>query len=591
MKPLYRITLFVCLMLISCIVIACGSSPTPTPVPTLVPTPVPPTTAPTIIPPTAAPTKTTAPTNTPSASTSGGSDIPAVQRAFEKFLAATTFRLSTDVTTSPALFEPQYTPQPGDDPDRVTVVSMQGEQDNANFDFKLRGFAASFLAVIAGFDPNSAELELASVGDARFARGIKEGETTAKWYQFPQDDPSMDGFVPRQILAPIINAKYADDAFQSTGSETMDGQQCAVFEGDRAAFELVLPELSDSALLNSEVFDKDTIDNFKFQVWVCGDGQVHRILYAFDTHTKKDAAEKGSLSFDAKIKDYDTTIVIQAPADAIPLDSGAANAQPTEEATNVSEAKTFTSLEGDWEGNSSTDSPIQFTVEDNALTFVMLNYSINTGSCSVGGAYGRSVDDGAINNDKFAFTLTNDDGVQFTFAGKFNSNNDAEGTLAIKGKTHCGDTDEQVTWTAKHISAPESSTEPTSESSVEPTEEATVEATAEATTEAGGASGDAVALVQSAFDAFAKKDLNTALAAFDDDVVYSVGDTSGVGKASLQSYLQLALAAGSTFAVSNVQDLGGIVTFTVTVSGVGAGTYSNSSAIVDEGKIVLLTLK
>jgi hypothetical protein len=512
-----------------------------------------------------------------------------VSAAFQKFLSATTFRLTANATVSPSLFQPQYSPQPGDDPNLVTVVSMQGGQDNENFDYKLRGFAASFLALVAGFDPNSQELELAAVDGARFARAVKEGETTAKWYRLPEDDTATTGFSPEQLLSPIIDPQYPETAFTASGTETMDQMLCGVFQGTRAAFDAALPGMSDSALLNTDVFDAGTIDSFSYRVWVCADGNIHRVNYAFDAHTRADASKEGSFAFDVLIKDYDGAIVIRAPADAIPFETSGAGTTPTAEASPTAGiAKTFSSLEGEWEGASAEDSIIQFSVEDNAVTFANLNYSINTGSCSVGGAYGTSVDDAPIEDSTFRFELVKDDELTFTVTGEFSSNNDASGTLAIKGKTFCGDTDIETTWTAKHISSPddESSAVPVEQATDEPTEEPTAEATPGDT---AGASGAAV--VNSVFAALANKDVAAALAAFDDDVVYNVGGTSGVGKASLQSYMQLAVAAGASFAASNMQDLGGVLTFTVTVSGIGAGTYSNSSAIVEDGKIVIFTIQ
>jgi hypothetical protein len=203
------------------------------------------------------------------------------------------------------------------------------------------------------------------------------------------------------------------------------------------------------------------------------------------------------------------------------------------------------------------------------------------------------VDNAPITGTSFEFVLTNSDDVKFTVTGRLLSNNEASGTLAIEGETFCGETDVEMTWTAKHISSPDDEAEitPTAEATEEPTDEPTAVATLTPTAEPTSAGPGAADVVNSVFNALEKKDITTALAAFSDDVVYTVGGTSGVGKASLQSYMQLAMAFGSTFKVSNLQDLGGIVTFTVTVTGTGAGTYSNSSAIVQDGKIEIFTIQ
>lgn len=588
MKPAHLLTVIV-FVLSTAMLLACGGGPAPTPVPpTVLPTLVPPTTVPTVPPPTAAPTHTPA-----AAITKNGTDT--VRAAFQKFAAATSFRLDAKVTSSPALFQPKYDPQSGDDPNVVTVVSMVGEQDSANLDFILKGFAASFIGVFAGFDPNVTELQITFVDGVAYVKGVKDGDTEAKWYRMPEGDTTTTGFAPQELLAPIVDAKFADDAFVAAGTEILDQKNCGVFEGNRAAFEAALSDVSQAAILNTDAFDTTTIDAYTFQVWACDDGNIHRVLYSFDAHTKADATKKGSVAFDVKVKDYDAAIVIQAPTDAVPFTGGGLGAPPTTKATPTAAiTKTFTSLEGEWEGNIGEDSPIQFTVADNKITYLNVNYAVNTGSCSSSGSYGTSVDEGStITAAAFNFVLTDSDDVKFTLDGKFASNNEASGTLAIKGKTFCGNIENETPWTARHVSAPGDTSEPTEEATAEVTDEPTAEATEQATAEPTPASSDAdaAAIVNAVFIALQQKDVTTALAAFDDNVVFTVSGTSGIGKSALQSYMQLAVAAGASFKVSNINDLGGLVTFTTTVSGISAGTYTNSSAIVQDGKISIFTIQ
>ncbi len=576
--------LFVCLVLVSsaAALLSCGGSPTPTSVPTPVPTLVPPTAAPTSVPPTNAPTATA--TTAPAS----GNTANAVPNALTKFTTAKAFRLNAVANVSPLFFQLPYTPAPGQDPQMANIFTMEGEQNGADLHYQLKGVLASLIAVFSGFAQDSTELELTRVNDELFLRGTLENETQARWYKIPAQDAANTKFSPHELVQPMSGTTYPANAFSKTGTETRNGQTCDVYTGSRAAFDTVYPALAQSALLNEETLTLETVDRAEFTITVCPDGNVHDIKFNFDAHSKANANDKGSFTFDVQISDYDANISIQAPADAVPM-SGANSVVPTAEATKPTETKNFNSLAGDWEGASADESPIQFTVENDAITYANLNYSISSGSCSVGGAYGTSVDDGAIQNQKFSFTLTNSSGTQFTFAGAFDSNNAASGTLAIKGKTSCGDTDTETTWTAKHTSAPDESNataEPTTEATAEATDEPNATPTAESASDASG-----VAMVNAVFDALAKNDVETALSYLSDDVVYTIGTTSGIGKDDLRSNLQLAQTVGTTFRVSNVQDLGGIVTFTVTVSGFGAGTYSNSSAIVQDGKVAILTIK
>ena len=582
MKATRTIFVIASLMFSFVFLFGCASS-TPTPVPptvapTSAPTLVPPTVAPTAIPPTPAPTATN-----PSATTAGANANKIVSDAFAKFLDAKSFRMNAKSEVSPIFFQPQNVPATDG---KVLIFDMHVEQNGADSAYELKGFVASFIGLFSGFDPASELLDIVFSQNNVYMRGKLENETQLRWYKLSPQDAQGMSFTPTNLLAPMSEAAYGDNAFSKSGSETLGAQTCDVYTGSRAAFDAVFPKIAQSALLSEETLALETIDRADFQVSVCADGKVYRIAYNFDAHSKTDASKKGSFTFDAQLADYDADIKIQAPSDAVDMPNTSGTSQPTTEPTTPAETKNFTSLEGEWEGTDTEDSPISFTVENEQITFANVNYFVQSGGCSFSGTIANSLDDVAIVNDAFTFTLTNSDDVKFSVAGKFESNNAASGTLAVKGKTFCGDTDAETKWTARHTSAPESA-DVTPEATQAPTAEATDEpepTQAPATNEGGK-------VVQAAFDALAKNDVDGALAYFDSNVIYDIAGTSGIGTQTLRQNLQLAGSVGTTFAVSNIQDLGGIVTFTVTVTGFGAGTYSDSSVIVQNGKIVILTVK
>jgi|GEM_PF-2852261 len=564
------------------------------------PTPVPPTAAPTAVPtqaptraPTQAPTRapTQAPTSAPTASAANAAS--AVQDAFNKFDRADNFRFTARVTAAPAFFQPPYKPGPQDDPNTVLIVSLDGETHGADVHYTLGGFIASFAGALAGFDPNQSTLELVKSGDKVYMRGVLEGQRQAKWYLLPQDQAASMSFNPSDVVKTITAVDFGAGAFTQTGSASVDNQTCAVYAGDRAAFDAVLPKLAQEAALNTDEIDAKTLDTAEFQVTVCPDGNAHRLQYRFAGPVKSKPSDKGAFTYDAQLSGFADTLTIEPPANAEPMPVSAnpfGTSEPTAQATATpARSSAFASLDGEWEGTSSTDSPIQFTVENGKLTYANLNYSISSGGCSVGGAYGASIDDGAIQDQKFAVSLTNSDGVVFTFAGTFTDNNAAAGTLNIKGKTYCGDTDDSATWRATHISSPQDSAhvEPT-ETAVEPTIEIPTLPTSEPTT---ASSDSGVALVNTAFDALNRGDVDAALAVLDENVVYNIGGAAGIGAANLKSYLQTAAAVGTRYTVSSARALDNIVSFTVTVSGATSGTYPNSSAIVEDGKITILTIQ
>ncbi len=581
----------------SVILLACGGAPTPVP-PTAAPIAVPPTTVPTTAPtavlPTAAPTA--APTTVPAASGSAS----AAQDAFKKFAGVKNFSLQGKVSSSPAFFSMPYSPGPKDDPETVMIVSVDGATRGADMQYKLEGVLASFVGALIGFDPASSNLEMAKLGDKLYMRGVLQGQSEPKWYLLPDEQASSMSFEPQDIVKTVVDSDFSKAAFTKTGTASVDNQTCQVYTGDRAAFDAVLPNLEQQAGLNTENIDATKLDSYEFTIVVCPDGHIHRITYNFAGPVKTKPSDKAKFSYDVNVSGFDATSALQAPADAQPFPA-TTNALPTSEPTvapveTTAPTGSFDSLDGEWEGTSSTESPIQFTVQGDKITYANLNYAYSKGGCSASGAFGSSPDASAIQDKKFTVLMTDRDGMKFVFAGTFETNASASGTLDIEGKTFCGDINSSVTWTAKHKASSESD-----DDTAEPTEQATPDATMEMpalptlippavpTTQLPNSGGSTV--VEKMFNALNQGDVNTALGFAEPTVIFNIGSMSGIGTDALRSYLQTAAAAGTKYTVSDVEDLGGIVSFKLKVSGALSGDYAQSSAIVNNGKISILTIQ
>ncbi len=475
MKQLRLLSLPLVLILASVLFACGGATPTPVP-PTAAPTAVPPTTAPTAAPTTAPTTApTVAPTTAPASSDSGAS-ASAVADAFKKFADAKNFELKGNVTSSPAFFAAPYTPGPNDDKDKVLIVSIDGKSSGTDIDYKLGGFLASFVGVFMGFDPNVPGLEMAKVGDKVYMRGVLDGQSEAKWYLLPQDQADSMSFKPQDIVYTVTDSDFADAKFTKTGTVSVGGATCDVYAGDRAAFDVVLPKLQQEAGLNTENIDPAALDSTAFNVVICPDGNLYGITFNFAGPVKSKPSDKANFAYEIDLSGYADTISIAAPADAEPLPASANPFPPQDATAEATEAPqptgSFSSYDGEWEGDNSSDSPISFTVEGDKITFANLNYYLNKNGCQVSGVYATTPDDSAIENGNFTAFMTNSSDVKFVFAGTFDSNNEAHGTLDIQGQTSCGDTNESLTWTAKHVSSPGGG-------SVEPTEEPSPEATIE----------------------------------------------------------------------------------------------------------------
>jgi hypothetical protein len=190
--------LVILLALCAAATIACAVTPVaPAPssaVATVLPTTLPPTDDPT----TAAPTTTT----TPLPITPDANADQTVTDALANLAAADTFRLQASAELSPVFFQPEYTPGPGDDPDKVNLFTAFGEQSEGNLNYTVTGFLASFIGLFSGFDPNHDELTVVQVDGSQYMRGVLDGESEAKWYAVPEEQSSNSSFTPQDMLSP-----------------------------------------------------------------------------------------------------------------------------------------------------------------------------------------------------------------------------------------------------------------------------------------------------------------------------------------------------------------------------------------------------
>jgi hypothetical protein len=271
------------------------------------------------------------------------------------------------------------------------------------------------------------------------------------------------------------------------------------------------------------------------------------------------------------------------PPSATTLPPSATTAPPTETSAPPTATKTAAAMtaepasntaagyDGEWEGTSSTDSPISFTVAENQITFVNLNFAISSGTCEgLSGSYGTTVDRIPIRGNELDVQIQDSEDGSIEFKGTFKSPTQAAGTLHMKRKaTSCGEFELQATWDAtKAIPTPE----PTA-----PTESPT--------SEASGAE-----IVQSFFDAINNGELGKALDSVDDEIVLTQGQTSLFGKADFTLFLRQQIGSSNKFTVSDLQDLDGLVIFSLQVND-GKVVENNTAVLNDTGKIEVLTLR
>lgn len=645
-----RKIIFVTLLFSAVLALAACGGATPTTAPTTVPTatsapatavPVTATSSPTPLPAataTVAPATAASPTNPPTTSASGTPADPIT--ALAKLEKADSFRLDAQAHVSKDFFQGRYTPASGEDPNTVTIFTVKGMQKASDLHYDVGGFVSSLMGLFNGFAPNNPNLEVIVSGGRQYMHGIRAGTTEAKWYVLPEDQAANQSFDASGFWKPFVSGQLQAGDLKKTGTETLDNQSCDVYTASRKAFDNVFPEVSSSSVLDSEKIDLAAVDTFEYMFWVCDDGSLHQVRYAFGAHDKANPSQKGTFTYLLHISDYDGDITVAAPPDAAPLNTGTPNQEtPAPGATSPANASKKVSL-------GSRDSNV--TIADNGdVTFreawlvefdggpfssafrsiPLKNTSgVSDWGVSESGEDYMQADTGApktfqvaddSSNSKMTWHFTprtNDTGiflVGYTVNGSVardTTGNDWTWTIVEPDRDYSiGPTEILV-----HLPAEFDTSQITASAKLDDKESAKVEIVdgstvkftdgpfppgstwilrirypaAAATPEPTSAtSADSISIVKSFFDAINSKNLDSALAIADNNIIYTVGNSNGIGKDALKSYF----SKGTTYTLSDLNSTGDVVGFVVKAS--DGKTYGQSSAILTDGKIQILTLQ
>lgn len=281
-----------------------GAAPTPTPVPpTPTPTPVLPT-------PTPRPTATPLPTPTPP---------PAAVSAdvIQSGLLAATQADSYRVEFSFKAKGPTSDGAPVVSPDgAVELFSVKSEVAGKNSRMEVSGLFAVFLSG----DP-AKSVQFLTVDGKSYIRGPAPlfGATENAWYEVPADQASSTvTFSPERITAPLEQSGNFDaTGFTSGGVETLDGQRCAVFIGDKETTIRLLSGVNEQGTLPSTL-KAEEIDQAETRLFICEDGRLHKMTINV-SGTPAGETEPTSLSMLLRFYDFNSNIRIEAPANARPL--------------------------------------------------------------------------------------------------------------------------------------------------------------------------------------------------------------------------------------------------------------------------------
>jgi hypothetical protein len=184
-------------------------------------------------------------------------------------------------------------------------------------------------------------------------------------------------------------------------------------------------------------------------------------------------------------------------------------------------------------------------------------------------SYANSLGNAPIKGKDFSAQSTFDDGDEITLVGSFKSNTELAGSFTIKGKTNfCGAFEVKGTFTANNGGVTSSS----SSSNPIPIDY------------------NASKNLRAFFDAINTKNADAAVALVNDTITFNIASTIGSGKAALKTYLQSQISKGTIYMLSNLDDQGDSVDFSLK-TGNGAVTDGNTAGFDDNGKIDFMVWK
>jgi hypothetical protein len=267
---------------------------------------------------------------------SGSSPIAA---AAQKTTQAAAYRSSAKITVFGAP-ESWFQHIPGVDPTKeIVLLDLQGSYRGADSRVTLKGLDALTLGLESG-----RAIELVTAGGESYLQGPIEslGATEPVWYSLGAES----GWSYDPLMSVISLGTIESGKLSKLRDAKLDGRSCAIYGADKAAalnaiMLLMSPDSTGSELraLLARVVQGSA------EIWSCDDGRIHQIDAAFDLNctcstdqqTAYVAAPSGpkiaNYRMQLRLYDFDASIVIEAPRDAVSLweaeDTGPSGPQAT----------------------------------------------------------------------------------------------------------------------------------------------------------------------------------------------------------------------------------------------------------------------
>lgn len=305
MKRYNRVALLFPLMVVAMAACNAGSPLAPA-TPTVLPAATP-------IPPTVTPVPPAATTASGTASNLTAADTAAILAAVQKTAAAGSYRVEMEMKGSGDLGLSGQDNKPMDD---VSFFSVSGEFKGMDAHYTLKGF----LSALVGVDPNKG-IEAITAGGKQYVRGPISmiGANEDRWYVLEADQiqaikPPMQA---ADLLAGLSSSNVDLSVLRMAGSETVDGQTCTAYTGDRDMTIKAFEAMSTASLPGVEALTQVKDASVRFSV--CDDGYLRQAQMKVQTAGKDNPDQLATFMVNMRVFDFEAPMNVTAPADAAPL--------------------------------------------------------------------------------------------------------------------------------------------------------------------------------------------------------------------------------------------------------------------------------
>ena len=249
---------------------------------------------------------TVVPTKPSSASTSGNPFVDALTKAKAANKYRVEFSMAFGGTQNGTYKETPF-------------VAFSGEIDGTNSHIISNGGLIS--TMMTGSE--TGKIEITDVGGTEYMKGASSLMGVIKldpntWYiATDKTASSFTDFAKPDEFSSWTGSTNSSD-FKKTRSESLDGQNCDVYLYDmKSVKSAALVGLLGSAQDKSGF---DSIDRADINLWVCGDGYVHKYILDYEGHNSKTVTDKAALKMNWHVWDVNNpSINIQAPSGAKPM--------------------------------------------------------------------------------------------------------------------------------------------------------------------------------------------------------------------------------------------------------------------------------